>query len=323
MADKDYSFITLRTANGCSLELVTEFGGLTNRLQLVGPRGPIDVIVGLADRNAMITDRAYRNIPLFPLVNRLDAGRYKHLGKEYQLPINEPERNNALHGFIQKYVPQVQLAEGENTSEAILTYHYDGGLEGYPFPAEVRIHYVLHSSGGLDISYSVLNRHTESIPVGVGWHPYFGLGEPLDTLRMQLPEVRFVTIDERMLPLGTTEAYTHFHKPTLIGDTQLDHCFVIQRSPESSNPQASDAAIATTVLWSDKQQIGLKIWQQTGARALNYIQVCTAPDRQSIAIEPVSCSINAFNTGDGLVVLEPEGFFTAHMGVHLLTQLET
>lgn len=312
--DKDYSALTLSTSNGCSLELVPEFGGLTNRLQFATARGAVDVIVGLANRSAMINDRAYRNIPLFPVVNRLDGGSYKHNGKLYQLPINEPARNNNLHGFIHKLVPEVEISAGKDTSEAMLLYRYKGEFPGYPFPAEVRIHYVLESSGKLDIGFSVLNLHTDTIPLGIGWHPYFGLGEPIDTLHLQLPEVRFVTIDERMLPLGKTEAFTHFRQPRLIQDTQLDHCFAIQNGP--------GATTAETLLWSAKRQVGIKIWQQTGARALNFLQVCTAPDRQSLAIEPVSCSINALNTGDGLVVLEPGGFFTAHMGVHLLTQLE-
>jgi aldose 1-epimerase len=313
MEDKDYSAITLSTANGCRLELVPEFGGLTNRLQFVTPDGPVDVIVGLANKAAMINDRAYRNIPLFPVVNRLDAGRYKHNGKVYQLPVNETARNNNLHGFIYKLVPEVEIAEGKETSEAMLLYRYKGDLPGYPFAAEVRIHYVLDSTGKLDIGYSVLNQHSDSIPVGIGWHPYFGFGQSVDTLHMKLPEVRHVTVDERLLPLGKTEAFNQFRKPTLFRDTQLDHCFVIQNGP--------DATSAETLLWSEQKRFGIKIWQQTGARALNFIQVCTAPDRQSVAIEPVSCSINAFNTGDGLVVLEPGGFFTAHMGVHLLTQL--
>lgn len=314
MDDKGYTALILRTANGCSLELVPEFGGLTNRLQFVTPTGAVDVIVGLANKTAMINDRAYRNIPLFPVVNRLDAGRYKHNGKLYQLPINEPALNNNLHGFIHKYVPQVEIAEGKDTSEAMLLYRYNGELPGYPFAAEVRIHYVLDGTGKLDISYSVLNQHTDTIPVGIGWHPYFGLSQPIDSLHLKLPEVRHVTIDERMLPLGKTEAFTQFRKATPLQDTRLDHCFAVQN--------AADATTAETVLWSEQKRLGVKIWQQTGARALNFLQVCTAPDRQSIAIEPVSCSINAFNTGDGLVVLEPGGFFTAHMGVHLLKQLE-
>lgn len=314
MDDKGYSALTLRTANGCSLELVPEFGGLTNRLQFATSKGVLDVIVGLANKEAMINDRAYRNIPLFPLVNRLDAGLYKHNGTLYQLPVNEPGRNNALHGFIHKLVPEVEVAEGKDSSEALLLYRYKGDYPGYPFAAEVRIHYVLSSDGKLDISYSVLNQHSTSIPIGVGWHPYFGLGHSIDELHLQLPEVRHVTVDERLLPLGKTDAFTQFRKPTLIQDTQLDHCFAVQNGP--------GAVTAETLLWSEQKRLGIKIWQQTGARALNFIQVCTAPDRQSLAIEPVSCSINAFNTGDGLVVLEPGGFFTAHMGVHLLTQLE-
>jgi hypothetical protein len=57
MNKQDYSAQTIRTENGCLLELVPEFGGLTNRLQFASDQGPVDVIAGLPDRNAMETDK--------------------------------------------------------------------------------------------------------------------------------------------------------------------------------------------------------------------------------------------------------------------------
>ena len=38
--------------------------------------------------------------PLIPWPNRLADGRYSFDGSEHQLPLDEPERNNAIHGLL-------------------------------------------------------------------------------------------------------------------------------------------------------------------------------------------------------------------------------
>ncbi|MCR6651949.1 MAG: hypothetical protein NVV73_10855 [Cellvibrionaceae bacterium] len=111
MNNQDYSAQVLRTDNGCLLELVPEFGGLTNRLRFVTTKGPLDVIVGLPDRDAMVADKYFRGIPIFPVVNRLRDGRYSFEGKEYQLPVNETSRNNALHGLLHHLTPKSGSAQ--------------------------------------------------------------------------------------------------------------------------------------------------------------------------------------------------------------------
>jgi aldose 1-epimerase len=310
---KDYAADILRTTNGCLLELVPEFGGLTNRLQFQSAKGPVDVIVGLPSKSAMETDKVFRNIPIFPVVNRLRDGRYEFNGKTYQLPVNETSRNNALHGFIHHIKPEVSVVEGDEVSEATLRYDCDGSQQGYPFKAEVVIRYTLRASSELDIEYRVHNRDKSPMPIGVGWHPYFGLSEKMDTLSLKLPRSRKLAIDERMLPTGERLPYHEFDQLRPMGDIQFDDCFALEDSDVTT--------VAKTILWSESQKLGLEIWQKTGELGLNYLQVCIAQDRLSIAIESVSCGIDAFNTGDGLITLAPDDSFTAHMGVRLITSV--
>ena len=47
--------------------------------------------------------------------------------------------------------------------------------------------------------------------------------------------------------------------------------------------------------------------------AFRFVQVYTA--RGAIAVEPVTCAPDAFNTGDGLLVLEPGASFTGRCGI--------
>lgn len=315
MPRADYSSLTLRTASGCELELLPAAGGISNRLKLWAKGEAYEVIAGLADRQALMEDVAYRGVPLFPVVNRLDGGRYTHEGELYQLPINEPELHNTLHGFLSELLPEVTMHECAAFSTCTLSYHYRGQHPGYPFACEVQFSFVLNNDASLELTMSVTNRHHRPIPFGIGWHPYFCLDRRVDDLSLQLPPVQKLQVNERMLPTGARTEFTEFAHPKPLGRTEFDTCFAIQHDKQNTK--------ATTILWSDSQNVGLELWQQTGEQGLNFLQVCTAPDRRSIAIEPVSCGINALNTGDGLIVLEPHHQLHNRTGVRMITQLPT
>jgi aldose 1-epimerase len=52
----------------------------------------------------------------------------------------------------------------------------------------------------------------------------------------------------------------------------------------------------------------------------NYVVLYIPPDRNSIAVEPMTSSIDAFNNKEGLIILKPEEFWSASMGFSLLKQ---
>ena len=58
----------------------------------------------------------------------------------------------------------------------------------------------------------------------------------------------------------------------------------------------------TELIAQDKKLI---IWQETGDNKMNYLVIYTPPSRQSVAIEPLTSNINAFNNGEDLIILEP------------------
>lgn len=319
MNRKDYSALTLRTRNGNELELLPAMGGRINGLRFVIDNEIHDVIAGCADQQALLDDVGFRGIPIFPFVNRLDQGRYMHLGHTYQFDVNEPERDNALHGFLQHLAPVITVSENPQSSECQMRYHYTGDNPGYPFAADIDFSFILNDSdmadnGSLELRISVINKHDEPIPVGIGWHPYFTFGHSIEDVKLQLPLVQKMDVNERMLPTGVQHEYNAFATLTPIDQTDLDDCFAIQAIGEQS--------IATTTLWSEKQNVGLAVWQKIGNRGLNFLQLYIPPDRHSIAIEPVSCGVNAFNTGDGLIMLEPGQSISAFMGVRPLTSIE-
>lgn len=315
MIQPDYSTLTLRTAGGCELEILPAAGGITNGLRLCAAGRAFDLIAGLTKQQDIANNTYYRGVPLFPVVNRLDGGRYSHLGKNYQLALNEPERNNALHSFLYNVTPTAEIRQSETSSTCTLNYSYCGDNPGYPFPVDVQFQFSLADDTGLELIMSVTNRAAISIPFGIGWHPWFTLGGVVDDWQLQLPPVKSTIVDERMLPTGEQAEFGDFAELKRIGDTEFDTCFAIQDTTRQTR--------ATTVLWSQELSVGLEVWQEAGDGSMNYLQLCTAPDRKSIAIEPVSCGINALNTGEGLLTLEPNHEFRSRAGVRLLTQTPT
>jgi len=304
----------LKTGDGaCTLHLVPECGGLINHLQLPAPNGErVQLIAGLADAESMRQNDYYRGVVLYPFPNRLDAGRYNYAGKDYQFEINEKGNNNRLHGFLYSLkATVVGHAEGETESWVELAYPVDGNNEGYPFSADVHLRYVINSERGMSLDFKVKNRHSETVPVGIGWHPYLQLpNRRVDELELTTPAFEHTPVDERMLPLGAYEPYEAYCAAKAIGDTRFDDCFRLQAAPAMGE--------ACVKLYSPEDKLGLEIWQQSGPKGYNYVQLCIPPDRQSIAIEPMTCGINAFNTGVDLLELAPEEELHARCGIRLV-----
>ena len=59
----------------------------------------------------------------------------------------------------------------------------------------------------------------------------------------------------------------------------------------------------------------LLYWQETGEGKFNFLQVFIPPARNSIALEPMTCNIDAFNNKDGLQILRPGQGIMGRCGV--------
>ncbi|MEE1067097.1 MAG: hypothetical protein UH678_01200, partial [Fibrobacteraceae bacterium] len=77
------------------------------------------------------------------------------------------------------------------------------------------------------------------------------------------------------------------------GDTFINDCFAIQNLVEKSE----------TFLKSSSAT--LSVWQNSNAKEYRFIQIYTAPDRESIAIEPMTHEPDVLNHHRELTVLQP------------------
>ncbi len=234
-----------------------------------------------------------KSVLLFPFPNRLDGGRYEWLGRQYEFPVNNAATGNAIHGFIRDVAFEVEYVFLARDEASILcTYNYNGERPYYPFPFTLEVEFAIHDDGTFTLETACRNMHDRPIPVGFGWHPYFRLTDSADKHLMQLPSCEKVAIDDRMIPTGERHVFDNFRRKKPVGDTFLDNCFQ-NRSSGASYKLALEAA-------------GRRIVVKASSRQFPYFQVFTPPHRESIALEPMTCNVNAFNNGEGLITLDPD-----------------
>jgi galactose mutarotase-like enzyme len=136
--------------------------------------------------------------PLIPWPNRLEDGRYSFDGTTYQVPLTEPEKRNAIHGFL-LWQPW-ETTERDPDRLVMKTHLYP--RDGYPFTLGIRISYEL-GPNGLTVATTAENIGDRACSYGHG-HPYLSPGcGHIDACRLQLSgSTRIVTDSERQLPTG-------------------------------------------------------------------------------------------------------------------------
>ena len=245
---------------------------------------------------------------LIPWPNRLQDGSYEFNGLRYQLPLNEPEHRNAIHGLVR----WATWTTAEREPHRAVMEHVLHPQPGYPFSLRISIEYALTDSG-LRVRTTARNIGTDPCPYGSGAHPYLTLGTAtIDCLILRVPARTVLRSDERGLPIGA-KAVEHteynFHKPRRIGSTTLDHAFTdLERDEDGlARVELRDPDHGTQVfLWVDESYPYLMLFSGD-----------PLPDvrRRSLAVEPMTCPANAFRTGEALIRLEPGSSFTGTWGI--------
>lgn len=242
----------------------------------------------------------YRGAILVPWPNRVVDGRYSFDGEEYQLDISEPERHHALHGLV--CWSRFELLDSDSTS--VVLEHRLVPRTGYPFCVDVRVRYEL-GEGGLTCAVTARNSGVRRAPYGVASHPYLLGGDGrVDDWTLHVPAARMqqVTAD-RYVPVGLAPVDSSpfdFRRPRGILTTEVDHAFT-DLEPDG------DGLVRARVTGADGQGVECE-WSP---EVLPWVQVHTAdlPDaaesRRGLALEPMSCPPDAFNSGTDLKLLGP------------------
>jgi aldose 1-epimerase len=235
---------------------------------------------------------------LIPWPNRIQHGIYEFEGRQHQLPLTEPEAQNAIHGLVRWESWSVV----ERDPHCVVLEHVLHAQPGYPFTLALRIEYAL-SERGLSVRTTATNLGSSPCPYGAGAHPYLTLGtETVDALTLHAPARIVLVSDEGSHPIGAESVEGtefDFREPRPIGSTVLDHCF--------DDLVRDDDGFASVALRDPDAGTGVTLRLGETYRYLMLYTGDPRPDvaRRSLAVEPMTCPPNAFRTGDGLLVLEP------------------
>ncbi|WP_022887162.1 aldose 1-epimerase family protein [Glaciibacter superstes] len=265
---------------------------------------------------------AYRGATLAPWPNRVVDGRYSfgstaagstEAGStEHQLALTEPARGHALHGLV-GWLDFIAIGE---SPERVLLATTVEAQAGYPFRLQVRVEFAL-GADGLRTTITTRNTGTDAAPYGTGPHPYLVAGEGrVDDWTLTLPAAQVLTVTaDRLIPVELTDvagSAFDFGAPRVIGDTFIDHAFTeLERDAGGAAEVRLTAASGTGVVMR---------WDT----ACPWVQVHTAdqPDaaqsRIGLAVEPMTCPPDAFNSGTDLIVLEPGELATARWTIAAL-----
>jgi aldose 1-epimerase len=233
---------------------------------------------------------------LVPWPNRIGGGRYRYADTDHQLALTEPDAGNAIHGLA-RWSRWTVLDERRDSIALACDVPPQ---TGYPFEVKATVRWTV-GVGGLRVDHTAINVGDRAAPFGLGVHPYLDLaGTPFDDVWLQVPAGRRLLVDDHQIPVGSEpvdgSAYD-LRAGRRLGALRLDTGFADLRRGEDG---------LARVRLSVVEGRAIEVWMD---RAFDYVQVFTG-DRfdgraDALAIEPMTCAPDAFNSGDGLVSLRP------------------
>ena len=256
---------------------------------------------------------AYQGAVLAPWPNRLADGRYRWGDHTYQVPLSEPERHNALHGLV-CFAPWQVV---DRDPESVTLAHRLWPQRGYPFLLDLEARYEL-SDEGLTFTLTAVNAGDGPAPYGASFHPYLVAGGGrVDDWTVQVPAATYLTVDpDRLLPVAVAPvgpAGYDFRSAASLAGIEVDHAFT-----DLAFDGDQDGAGAVTLQLVGPGGRGVAMTWDRGAP---WLQLCIPDEnnptmtRQALAVEPMTCPPDAFNSGIDLITLPPGGQHTLRLTI--------
>jgi aldose 1-epimerase len=218
---------------------------------------------------------------MLPWVGRMENARLTWGGRDHHFAPNLGR--HALHGV--GFDRAWHLCSDETTAHLSL----DLEAAGWPFGGHAQ--QTIELMPERLIQTAIVGAGTRSMPVSLGWHPWFLRPESGD-LRLRLPSVGTLVTDTELIPTGSIaplNAVTDFRQGKPIGQSRLDHTYVDVRE--------------ASVEWPD-----VELHLEFGKRISSAV---VHTRNHAVCVEPQTAWPNAAAlhsrglTGTGLAVLEP------------------
>ena len=247
---------------------------------------------------------------LVPWPNRIRGGRYTFDGVTQQLALTEPAAGNAIHG-LGRWARWAKVRHDPDTVALRLDVVPQNG---YPFPVRVEVTYALHPEYGLTVTHGARNLGPTRAPFGAGAHPYLSThGHRLDDVTIQIPGRERLVVDEQHVPVGARSVAHTDHdlrRGKRLRGLRMDDGFTGLLTRDGRGAAEVRTRSGGARLWFDE--------------TYRFLQVFTLDElidgRPGVAVEPMTCAPDAFNTGAGLIVLEPGGSWSGSWGITPITR---
>lgn len=278
--------------SGASCEVWPSLGCNCLRWRVPGPTGLVDLLYVADDwESNPVTTRS--GIPvLFPFPNRIRDGRFTWDGQEYQLPLNDHDKKNAIHGFVHNRPWWVKpgSAHGVPSLTAVFQLSTDAPDLAPYWPADFEISLtVTLLPDQLMIGATITCSHGSApLPWGLGYHPYFAL--PTDyPARTQVAAGSVWELDDH-LPTGAirdADPARDLSEPRLVSELNLDDVYACANV--GSNPMGFGRTMGCLQRGPD-QSI-----EVVGFSQMRELVAFTPPHRRALCLEPYTCVTDAVN----------------------------
>ena len=296
--------------------LITLTDKATGSTALISPVGASLLALELSENKIIekvssAGEKFYSGVVMAPWSSRLEGGKYDLPdGRSFQVRINEPARNNALHGLV--YNQTFEIKRSTDASVELLLEIRES--EGYPFWLKLAVSYELEE-GELFVSFAVRNHGTEKAPFGIGFHPYLSTSWAEGEVLIQSAARSVLTLNENMIATGQSPTAT---SPK---DLSVGKQVIAAGLDDDYTDLEFRKGIATTKLLTEDGS-GVEVWQED---IFKHVVIYTTDSFETetgvisaVAIEPSTSEVNAFNSKQDLIWLEPNQTRSGSWGIKLL-----
>jgi aldose 1-epimerase len=231
-----------------------------------------------------------------PWANRLDEHGFWANGKKYafdQALANYGKDQNQLplHGLITNSPYwNVKALHANKKSASVISrlefWKHPDLMAQWPFAHDYEMTYRL-AQGVLEVRIAVSNLSAQSMPLAVGFHPYFSIpGIPRDEWILRNPARKAVVVDHRLIPTGEFRVKDLPDPIPLKGRTLDDGFSDLERESDGRAHFSIEAGEKKIKLeWGPKYPVAI-IWEPAmpGGRALDFV-----------CVEPMAGITNAVN----------------------------
>lgn len=228
---------------------------------------------------------------LWPWANRIDGTSYYANGKKYPFNLEldnvSPGPNNTpIHGLL-RYEKRWEVTKASVEADTAMVeaklefWRYPEFMAQFPFAHTITVAYIL-KDGALTVETRVLNQSAESMPLSLGFHPYFQVNDaPQDEWKVTLAAKTRYALSPKLVPTGETTP-NPYSNPVSLGAVSLDDVFGdLQRDPDGfARFSVQGKAEKVTVEYGPKYTVAV---------------VYSPKDKGFICFEPMTAITNAFN----------------------------